>query len=199
MHLEALPPYRHISSKPISLTAASTLLDTYITNSETHPHLHPDALITPSGVTFSSHGGPSGGVIMHNLRRVAAGLRGEYLEPEATPEPEEQEPGFQSKKKQGKKQDADTVSGAEEGWQDMSEYEREEGVTEVGDLGEGVNFVQSGGQAPDVVATGEDDAEEVGGKRKAKEDKEARKKAKKARDKEFKKQKEMKKKEKKEE
>lgn len=136
---------------------------------------------------------------MHNLRRVAAGLRGEYLEPEATPEPEEQEPGFQSKKKQGKKQDADTVSGAEEGWQDMSEYEREEGVTEVGDLGEGVNFVQSGGQAPDVVATGEDDAEEVGGKRKAKEDKEARKKAKKARDKEFKKQKEMKKKEKKEE
>ncbi|KAF2280924.1 uncharacterized protein EI97DRAFT_368477 [Westerdykella ornata] len=170
MHPEALPPYRHISNKPISLSAASALLDTYITNSETHPHLHPDALITPSGVTFSSHGGPLGGVIMHNLRRVAAGLRGEYLEPEATPEPEEQGVAFESKKKQGNKQGPNDASGTEEGWQDLSEYEREEG----------------------------EDAE-VGEKRKAKEDKEARKKAKKARDKEFKKQKEMRKKEKKEE
>ncbi|KAH4341242.1 hypothetical protein HBH98_182210 [Parastagonospora nodorum] len=32
-----------------------------------------------------------GSVVMHSLRRVAAGMRGEFLEPEKTPEPEEDE------------------------------------------------------------------------------------------------------------
>ncbi|KAF1358011.1 hypothetical protein EJ07DRAFT_167031 [Lizonia empirigonia] len=158
---DAPPPHRLISSKPISTADASTMLQTYITNSEAHPHLHPDALITPTGVTFSSHGGPTGGVVMHNLRRVAAGLRGEYLEPEATPEPEDEE----------------EAGAAEIEWQDKETYEREQGEIEVGDLGDRSNVVGEGGQEPEVEVTGE--------KRKgadAKLDKEARKKAKKERD-----------------
>ncbi|KAF9692239.1 hypothetical protein EKO04_009611 [Ascochyta lentis] len=182
---DAPPPHRLISSQPTTVSAASTMLHTYIANSEAHPHLHPDALITPTGVTFSSHGGPTGGVVMHNLRRVAAGLRGEYLEPEATPEPEEEEAADNSaqskygKKANGKKTtftdaDADEVQVE---WQDKEAYEREQGDIELGDLGDRSNTVAEGGEAPDVEVTGE--------KRKgadAKLDKDARKKAKKERD-----------------
>jgi hypothetical protein len=174
------------------LADASKMLDKYLTNSERHPHLHPDALITPTGVTFSSHGGPTGGVVMHNLRRVAAGLRGEYLEPEATPEPEEneQDSGATNRKGKGKKgrRSADTVDGAQNEWQDMSEFEREEAEIEVGEIGERVIVVQEGGDAPVVEVTG---GAEQGRKKRKKGgdgegvvDKEARKKAKKSRHKE---------------
>jgi hypothetical protein len=159
------------------------MLQTYITNSEAHPHLHPDALITPTGVTFSSHGGPTGGVVMHNLRRIAAGLRGEYLEPEATPEPEEEEGADGEKEWKGKKgkgrktKFTDPEAGeVEVEWQDKEAYEREQGEIEIGELGDRSNVVQEGGEEPEVEVTGE--------KRKGgdKLDKEARKKAKKERD-----------------
>jgi hypothetical protein len=133
---------------------------------------------------------------MHNLRRVAAGLRGEYLEPEATPEPEDAEKQDEKIAQEGGKQidsQSQIGEGTEQGWQDMSEYEREEGGVEVGELGARNNFVASGADAPAVEATGASEGqEEVGSKRKAKEDKEARKKAKKERNKEFKRQKEKK-------
>lgn len=184
---DAPPPHRLISSKPVSVSDASAVLQTYIANSEAHPHLHPDALITPTGVTFSSHGGPTGGVVMHNLRRIAAGLRGEYLEPDLTPEPEEEEAagedrGWKGKKGKGTKT---TFTDPEAGtvqieWQDKETYEREQGEMEIGDLAHRANVVGDGGEEPDLELTG--------GKRKAdkdeggKLDKEARKKAKKERD-----------------
>jgi hypothetical protein len=167
------------------------MLETYITNSESHPHLHPDALVTPTGVAFSSNGGPMGSVVMHNLRRVAAGLRGEYLEPEKTPEPEEDEnvDGFGAGKKFNKERKGFTTL-REEDWQDKAVYEQEQGGIEVGEIGDRMNFVQEGGEEPEVqVSAG---AEETGAKKRKKEgeatsgdavvDKEARKKAKKERD-----------------
>jgi hypothetical protein len=193
MHVETQPPYRRISSKPISVADASQFLAKYLTNSEGHPHLHPDALITPTGVTFSSHGGPTGGVIMHNLRRVAAGLRGEYLEPEATPEPEEQEEQDAPSWKKGKKKGKNTKA---EEWQSMSEFEREEGRIEVGEVGERTNVVQDGGEAPEIEAAvgAEMDVVTEGlKKRKIEEgdvDKEARKVAKRERQKQLKRDKE---------
>lgn len=210
---ETLPPYRHLLTTPISHTHASTILDLYITNSESHAHLHPDALIKHSKVVFSAHGGPSGGVVMHNLRRVAAGLRGEYLEPEATPEPEETATtgqGVEASAAVGKAKDAKVQrpkksmqptgtkmtfdeeepsieESANQGWMDKETYELEEGaVDEVGEVGERSNFVASGGAVPEVKAS----EEGAGNKRKAAQDKEARKKAKKERTKEFKKKRE---------
>lgn len=130
---------------------------------------------------------------MHNLRRVAAGLRGEYLEPEATPEPEEGADavadgvGSTNKKKGGKKGKASE----EQEWQDIAEYEASQGGIEVGDVGERSNAVQDGGEAPEIEATGgkrKGDTDTEGGKL----DKEARKKAKKARDAERKKENEKK-------
>lgn len=176
---DAPPPHRLISSKPVSTADASTMLQTYISHSEAHPHLHPDSLITPTGVTFSSHGGPTGGVVMHNLRRIAAGLRGEYLEPEPTPEPEveegaEGEKAWNGKKGKGKKT---TFTDADVEWQDKEAYEREQGEMEIGDVGERANIVQDGGEEPEVEVAGE---KRKGGD--AKLDKEARKKAKKERD-----------------
>jgi hypothetical protein len=192
MSPETLPPYRHISSQSISLADASKMLDRYLTNSERYPHLHPDALITPAGVTFSSHGGPAGGVVMHNLRRVAAGLRGEHLEPQATPEPEEQEhdSGTSDWKGKGKKANKRThiTDGTQNEWQSMSEYEREEGNIEVGDIGDRMNVVQEGDNAPEAEMMG---GAEQGGREKkpgsegaGPGDKKARKQAKKARHKE---------------
>ena len=198
---DAPPPHRLIASKPISTADASTMLQTYITHSEAHPHLHPDALITPTGVTFSSHGGPTGGVVMHNLRRIAAGLRGEYLEPEPTPEPEQREDDEGGEKAwkgkaraKGKKttfSDADAGAAVEVEWQDKEAYEAEQGEMEIGDLGDRTNVVQDGGEEPHVeVSTGE--------KRKGEEalDKEARKKAKKERETQRKKENEKKRKDK---
>lgn len=195
---DAPPPHRLIASKPISTADASTMLQTYITNSEAHPHLHPDALITPTGVTFSSHGGPTGGVVMHNLRRIAAGLRGEYLEPEPTPEPEEEEgaqgeQAWKGNKTKGRKTTfTDPQAGTVEvEWQDKEAYEREQGEIEVGELGKRTNVVQDGGEEPDVEVTGD---KRKGGDEKL--DKEARKKAKKERDAQRKKENEKKRKDK---
>lgn len=128
---------------------------------------------------------------MHNLRRVAAGLRGEYLEPEI--EEDEEEEGAEkatatatTQKKTDNKAKAVEES-ANEGWQPMSEYEREEGRVEVGEIGDRDNFVAAGVEEPVVHVVGEDVV--AGQKRKGGEeklDKEARKKAKKERNKEFK-------------
>lgn len=136
---------------------------------------------------------------MHNLRRVAAGLRGEYLEPEGTPEPEDQEQGNASgangKTKQRKRRDAEPGASDGEEWQNMSEWEREEGEVEVGEVGDRTNVVQEGGEAPEIEDTGRTEVDK-GSKKKRKKngeeklDKNARKKAKKQRNKERKAQKE---------
>lgn len=119
---------------------------------------------------------------MHNLRRVAAGLRGEYLEPEATPEPEEHledegEEGAQSKPNKMGKGNKKTFDEVDVEWQDKETYEREQGEIEIGELGDRSNAVGEGGEEPEVEVTGE---KRKGGD--AKLDKEARKKAKKERD-----------------
>ena len=118
--LEAPPPRRHVSSAPISLDDASAILEKYLSNSETYPHLHPDATITPEGVAFNAQGGAMGNPIMHHLRRVAAGLRGEYQEPERALDMEEDQQDFTAdvtvsggKGKTGKK-----AAGGDDDWQE---------------------------------------------------------------------------------
>lgn len=157
MSFQVPPPSRHISSTPISLDNASRMLETYLKNSESFAHLHPDSTITPEGINFSSKGGPEGNVVMHNLRRIATGMRGEYMAPEKTPEPEEEDAteGQQVSNKGGKKRKNFSTALNDAGdWQDKAEYERQEGVFEAGDIGERSNYVQEGGEEPEVQVTG---------------------------------------------
>jgi hypothetical protein len=202
MFLEAPPPRRHISSAPISLDAASTIVSTYLTNSETYAHLHPDANITPEGIIFNAQGGAMGNPLMHHLRRVAAGLRGEYLEPDKTLD--EEEDGVQDgaaadgvvlgSKKPGKGRKE--YAAVEEDWQDMASYQQELGI-EIDELGPRTNVVQEGGEEPEVRAPSEgkkrkkEQAEE-GGAGDGKLDKAARKKAKKEREQQEKREREKK-------
>lgn len=72
----------HASAKPISLQDAQKLIATYLKDSERRPHLHPDAVLETGGPTFSVQGGRQGGLVLHQLRRVEAGLRGEILQPD---------------------------------------------------------------------------------------------------------------------
>ncbi|EUC44544.1 hypothetical protein COCMIDRAFT_97907 [Bipolaris oryzae ATCC 44560] len=145
MLLEAPPPRRQVSSAPVSLSAASAVLEKYLQNSETHAHLHPDALITPDGVTFNAKGGAVGNLLMHHLRRVAAGLRGEYLEPDTTLEAQAEALDAAAADGEGSKN-----TGVEQEWQDVATYQAEQGGIEIGDVGNRTNVVQEGGQEPPV-------------------------------------------------
>ncbi|SZF04525.1 unnamed protein product [Blumeria hordei] len=77
--MSAFPPQRTITSIPVSSTTALTCLSAYLTCSETQPHLLPNTRLDPSGgptVGSSKHS-----VTIHNLKRMEAGLRGEWLAP----------------------------------------------------------------------------------------------------------------------
>lgn len=79
----AFPPARPVKTVPLPPNVALSTLQTFLTATEKHPYLHPDSLIQPGGVSFASSGnGPTGGLILHHLRRIAAGLNGESLIPE---------------------------------------------------------------------------------------------------------------------
>ncbi|KAK3114120.1 hypothetical protein LTR53_007866 [Teratosphaeriaceae sp. CCFEE 6253] len=71
-------PYTSLTARLSPSTAHSALAD-FLTLTETHPHLHPDAHLSTSGITFAAQSGPRGGLALHHLRRIEAGLRGERL------------------------------------------------------------------------------------------------------------------------
>ncbi|CAK3847088.1 Hypothetical predicted protein [Lecanosticta acicola] len=80
------PPCRVHGTKPLTAAEAQPLLATYLAKSTKKPCLHPDAWLRAEGVRHGFKGGPSGGFVMHHLRRIEAGLRGESLQPETTQE-----------------------------------------------------------------------------------------------------------------
>lgn len=88
----AVYPPAHIPSAPITLTpsAAESLLSTYLSQTPHKAHLHPDALLSSTGIQFSANSGPKGGLAIHHLTRIAAGLRGENLVQETQEELEAQ-------------------------------------------------------------------------------------------------------------
>ncbi|KAF2099186.1 hypothetical protein NA57DRAFT_56801 [Rhizodiscina lignyota] len=72
----------HASTKPVSLEDAQKTIAAYLKNSKRKPYLHPDAVLETSGPSYSVQGGRQGGLVLHQLRRVEAGLRGEILQPD---------------------------------------------------------------------------------------------------------------------
>ncbi len=82
------PPVHHHPSltAPLSPASAAAALSTFLESSSTKPHLHPDSLLRSTAIEFSAVSGPTGGIALHHLRRIEAGLRGERLVAETAEE-----------------------------------------------------------------------------------------------------------------
>ena len=74
-----LPHHVHVTpSRPISTDTALVNIQSYLALTTTEAYLHPDVIFTSSGPTASTSL-TTGGLVLHQLRRVEAGLRGEYI------------------------------------------------------------------------------------------------------------------------
>lgn len=133
------PPIRHHSSQRISTQQAQQLLAEFLEETTTDASLHPNALLTENGPITPSSG--STGLVLHNLKRVEAGLRGEHLAADLTfkdfggeglPDLTVNEAPNGDRAEKSSKKEAE--QGFEEDWQDKDEYEREQ-ATEQGEVG----------------------------------------------------------------
>lgn len=160
------PPHRLHTSYPISASQALDLLSTYLLAANTDASLHPNALLTESG-PISANSSSNAGLVLHNLKRVEAGLRGEHLGADLSFSKFGGEglPGLKAGKDggmiiidrsnlakgadvDGQDRDVD-MENVEEGWQDKSEFEREQEVTQ-GEIGKRMpNVIE--GEVPNVM------------------------------------------------
>jgi hypothetical protein len=122
--MSAFPPQRSTPSIPISQSLALSTLQAYLESAQSLPYLLPNARLEPSGPTAGSS---SGSITIHNLQRVEAGLRGEWLAPvlDFDEGPIEVEVGMED----GVDQEGGDKMGVE-GWQDPDEYAREQSIEE---------------------------------------------------------------------
>ncbi|MCJ1276237.1 hypothetical protein MMC21_004042 [Puttea exsequens] len=151
------PPHRIHSSTRISASHALFLLSAYLAATENNAYLHPNALLTENGPIAPSTGDVSG-LVIHNLRRVEAGLRGQHLAPE-----EKDSLGVEDEARDGQTEMGMQVVGDTESqpvlemdgqWQDKEEYEREQDVMD-GDIGSRGRTLdgkteEQGGEVPSV-------------------------------------------------
>ena len=191
----AFPPHRIHSSIRITPTDAAALLYAYLENATTDLSLHPNAILSENG-PITPYTGSDTGLVLHNLRRLEAGLRGEHIELDldfsgnATSQQDVPMVNGIDHHQNGANTDLTNGVGQEEeeaeesGWQSIAEFEQEQSDVE-GDLGDRgdhvVNGNIEGGEVqPRTVVRGDLD-------------KEARKKAKKERHKKLKREMEEKK------
>ena len=171
LKMSAFPPHRTIPSVPIDQEIALKFLSSYLEATKSAPHLLPNARLEPSGPTAGSS---SSSITIHNLQRVEAGLRGEWLAPtldleEGVKFAEGMDDGT------NKGQDVNQ-EGEAEGWMDLDDYQREQSI-EGGDIGETVEGVIDPGdtdyETPAAVEESEDNEEmEIPKVKKVKKDRE---------------------------
>lgn len=151
--MSAFPPHRSTEALPISIGNAQQFLSAYLAASKTYPHLLPNARLEPSGPTAGSS---NSSVIIHNLQRVEAGLRGEWLAPTL-----ELDEGVKVTK--GMDDGTNTGEAATEtegeGWMDLDQYQREQSIEggEVGSPGAVVIAQEGDSDLEDNRARGGDD------------------------------------------
>ncbi|KAA8575217.1 hypothetical protein EYC84_004411 [Monilinia fructicola] len=190
--MSAFPPHKSIPSIPVNQAIALKYLQEYLSLTSSTPYLLPNAKLEPTGPTIgSSHSS----VTIHNLERVEAGLRGEWLAP--TLELEENAVEIAQGMDDGTVQGSGGDKMDVDGWQDKEEFEREQSIDE-GDVGARVQNVKtqqvdSDLEAEPSVKNAPDFTQAPAGELSRKE-KDARKAEKKARHKAEKRAKELKKK-----
>lgn len=161
--MSAFPPHHTIPSIPIPQEIALKFLSNYLEATKTSPYLLPNARLESSGPTAGSS---ASSVTIHNLRRVEAGLRGEWLAPTLDLEEgivtvaEGMDDGMN-------KGQAVNEEGEAEGWMDLDEYQREQSI-EGGEIGERLPGVAEVGDSdfdgPQAVEESEGSEEEEGAK-----------------------------------
>lgn len=119
----AFPPHQSIPSIPIPQERALEILQAFLTSSQSTPYLLPNAKLEPTG---PSTGSSNSSVTMHNLGRLEAGLRGEWLAPVLELE--------EGKDKEAEKKPTKGDNMEVDDWQDPEEYQLEQDIEE-GDLG----------------------------------------------------------------
>lgn len=162
-----LPPTTILSTKSISQSSAHDFLAAYLARAATDPALQPNATVSEHGpVSHTTAAAPN--LILHNLKRVQAGLAGEVLGRDLTfakmggdgEESGQQEEGQQ-----------EGVNGGE-GWQDREKWEQQDEE----DGGNGKNTEDNMEADNETAPSGGIDKEER--KRKKKERRQAEKRAK---------------------
>jgi hypothetical protein len=178
--MSAFPPHKSIPSIPVSQDIALKYLQDYLSLTSSTPYLLPNAKLEPTGPAI---GGSNSSVTLHNLQRVEAGLRGEWLAP--TLELEEgqgvevakgMDDGTQQGSGEGDHMDVD-------GWQDREEFQREQDIDD-GDPNATVQATEIDsdldvGTTPKVDPTAPTESKEISKseKERRKADKKAKKKA----------------------
>jgi len=154
--MSAFPPHRTTPSIPIPQEIALKFLSSYLEATKTFPYLLPNARLEASGPTAGSS---AYSVTIHNLQRVEAGLRGEWLAP--TLDLAEGNVTVVEGMDDGtNKGQIANEEGEGEGWMDLDEYQREQSI-EGGEIGGRVQGVADGGdsdfEGPGVVKGSEDE------------------------------------------
>ncbi|KAL9587373.1 MAG: hypothetical protein Q9212_000300 [Teloschistes hypoglaucus] len=136
----ALPPTNHHDGQRITTHRAQQLLARFLDQTATDASLHPNALLTENGPITPSSG--STGLVLHNLKRVEAGLRGQHLAADLSFKAFGGEglPNLMGNgtldgdltKQHGKEGE---IQDFQEDWQDKDEYEREQAI-EQGEIGQ---------------------------------------------------------------
>ncbi|KAH6711263.1 hypothetical protein DL95DRAFT_53054 [Leptodontidium sp. 2 PMI_412] len=126
--MSAFPPQRSVASIPVSQDIALKYLSAYLEAAKTSSHLLPNARLEPSGPTAGSS---TSNITIHNLERVEAGLRGEWLAP--TLDLEEGNVPIAEGMDDGTNKEQQNAEA--EGWMDLDQYQREQSIEggEVGD------------------------------------------------------------------
>jgi hypothetical protein len=161
------PPIQHPTG-PVVLdpTAAQTQLSAFLSQARSKAHLHPDALLSSTGIQFSANSGPTGGLALHHLQRIEAGLRGENLVQETQEELEavfgEEMRAAGTLRGDDRRVDAtiERVSKRSKSqervreWEDGAEFAQQQDITE-GEVGDrGAHVVQQGGAPPEIEQHG---------------------------------------------
>jgi hypothetical protein len=134
------PIYTLQPPQSIPPSLALTYIQNYLTSTLTQPHLHPSSQLTERGPTASLSSNSAGGLVLHNLRRVEAGLRGERWG------------DLQGDEAEGERAEEGCPE-EQEGWEDMERYRMEQGEVvgagKEGGVGEVPIEVQESGKAVD--------------------------------------------------
>ncbi|KAL8741053.1 MAG: hypothetical protein Q9190_006295, partial [Brigantiaea leucoxantha] len=145
----------------VSTSEAHALLTAFLDASATDASLHPNALLTEAGPITASTGANTG-LVLHNLKRVQAGLEGKHLAAELTLKDLDADslpnslPIRNGKLGEEEGLEPATVEvkpGGNDDWQDKGEYEREQSITR-GEIGPRDNAIDARIDAENPVPGG---------------------------------------------